>query len=132
MVLPKAMYYARTPYGAMVPLGPRLRGLGQDAETISAAAGGAAVDLGTGTSISTSSGSGFNWGSLISNLTGAASKAYQQTLAADFQSQLLSRGLVQTASGQLVSATGALNLNSLLPYLLIGGGLLLVVSMAKS
>lgn len=136
-VLPRTAYYSRSPYGMLVPMGANLRGLGQDAETISAEQGGASVFL-PGESGGMPTGSGINWGNLFTSLATGATKAYSSYLQSDLQSQLLNRGLLMSSSGQLVPAIAGTNLSQLagslggmMPLLLVGGGVLLLVMLAK-
>jgi hypothetical protein len=95
-------------------------------------------DLSTGSIFSGgaggSTGGGFNLANFLNTMTADATKAYQSFLQNDLQSQLLSRGLVMNAQGQMVPAIAGMNLSSLTPILLIGGavvGLVLIVGAMK-
>ena len=79
-----------------------------------------------------------DWLTALTTITGAAGKAYQQTVQADLQSQILqqqmlARGYTLSPSGQLVPPTSllAVGTSSMMPLLLIGGVLIVVMMAAR-
>lgn len=84
---------------------------------------------GGGTPVST--GTGFNWNSFFNNLFGAGTKALQVYGTQQLQQQALTQqGALSAAKLQLSSAQAS-SLTSMFPLLLLGGGVLLLVSAMK-